>query len=337
MALSPKEPVFKHLRWRAWLAQRDGRTVGRISAQVDVLHQERHGDDTGFFGLIEGEDDAAVFTALFDAAEHWLRDQGMRRVVGPLNLNINQEVGLLAQGYDQPPFFLMGHARPYYHPRIEALGYLPCQCTLAYRCSTDYEEPRAVARLRQRLAKRVALRPLDRTRKASELALLRDIFNDAWNDNWGFTPFTEAEFKALGDMLLLAVPADLVWIAELEGDAVGFIVMVPNLNEAIQDLNGRLLPFGWLKLLWRLKVRGLPSGRVPLMGVRRHLQDGPVGGGIAMSLIYHCAEAALKRGIATTELSWILEDNQGMRSIIERIGGTVSKRYLVYEKSLAPA
>ena len=337
MALSLKEPVFKHLRWRAWLAQRDGRTVGRISAQVDALHQERHGDDTGFFGLIEGEDDEAVFTALFDAAEHWLRDQGMRRVVGPLNLNINQEVGLLAQGYDQPPFFLMGHARPHYHPRIEALGYRPCQCTLAYRCYTDYEEPRAVARLRQRLAKRVALRPLDRSRKASELALLRDIFNDAWNDNWGFTPFTEAEFKALGDMLLLAVPADLVWIAELEGDAVGFIVMVPNLNEAIQDLNGRLLPFGWLKLLWRLKVRGLPSGRVPLMGVRRHLQDGPVGGGIAMSLIYHCAEAALKRGITTTELSWILEDNQGMRSIIERIGGTVSKRYLVYEKTLAPA
>ena len=116
---------------------------------------------------------------------------------------------------------------------------------------------------------------------------------------------------------------------------MGFIVMIPNINEAIHDLNGRLLPFGWLKMLWRLKVRGVGSGRVPLMGVRRRLQDSPLGGGVAMSLIHRCGQAALKHGITTTELSWILEDNAGMRSIIERIGGSVSKRYLVYAKQLA--
>ena len=335
MALSPREPIFQHLQWRAWLARRNGRTLGRISAQVDALHQNRYGDDTGFFGLLEGEDDPEVFAALFAAAEGWLRSRGMRRAVGPLNLNINQEVGMLADGYDRPPFFLMGHARPYYHPRIEALGYQPCQCTLAYACPTVYQEPKAVARLRQRLSKRLSLRPLKRSRKAAELALVRDVFNDAWAANWGFVPFTEAEFKALGEILLLVTPPDLVWLAELEGEAVGFIVMIPNINEAIHDLNGRLLPFGWLKMLWRLKVRGVGSGRVPLMGVRRRLQDSPLGGGVAMSLIHQCGQAALKHGITATELSWILEDNAGMRSIIERIGGSVSKRYLVYAKQLA--
>lgn len=336
MALSPREPVFQHLRWRAWLARQGGRTLGRISAQIDALHQERHGDDAGFFGLLEGEDDPQVFAALLEAAEGWLRGQGMRRIVGPLNLNINQEVGMLAEGYDLPPYFLMGHARPYYHPRIEALGYQPCQCTLAYACPTAYDEPQAAARLRQKLSRRLSLRPLERTRKADELALILDIFNDAWAANWGFVPFTQAEFKALGEMLLLVTPPDLVWMAELEGEAVGFIVMIPNINEAIQDLNGRLLPFGWLKLLWRLKVRGVSSGRVPLMGVRRRLQDGPLGAGVAMSLIHQCGKAALRHGITSTELSWILEGNQGMRSIIERIGGSVSKRYLIYAKQLAP-
>ena len=337
MALSPREPVFEHLQWRAWLARRNGRTLGRISAQVDALHQDRHGDDTGFFGLLEGENDPKVFAALFGAAEGWLRSRGIKRVVGPLNLSINQEVGLLAEGYDSPPSFLMGHARPYYHPHIQALGYRPCQHTVAYRMPCAYEEAPAVARMRQRLDKRLRIRPIDRANKASELAQLRDIFNDAWAANWGFVPFTEAEFKALGDLLLLTMPADFVLLAELDGQAAGFIVMIPNLNEAIADLNGRLLPWGWLKLLWRLKVRGVKSGRVPLMGVRRRLQDGPAGAAIALSLVHRCREATLRYGMVNAELSWILEDNKGMRSIIERIGGKVCKRYALYEKELTQA
>ena len=337
MALSPREPVFQHLQWQAWLARRNGRTLGRISAQVDALHQDRYGDATGFFGLLEGEDDPQIFAALLAAAEDWLRNQGMRRAVGPLNLNINQEVGMLAEGYDLPPSFLMGHARPYYHPHIQTLGYRPCQHTVAYRMPCAYEEAPAVARVRQRLGKRLRIRPIDPANKASELAQLRDIYNDAWAANWGFVPFTEAEFKAVGDMLLLTMPADFVLLAELDGEAAGFIVMIPNLNEAIADLNGRLLPWGWLKLLWRLKVRGVKSGRVPLMGVRRRLQDGPAGAAIALSLIHRCREATLQYGMVSAELSWILEGNKGMRSIIERIGGEVCKRYTVYEKGLSPS
>ena len=334
MAFAAKQPVFDHLEWQAWIAQRDGRPVGRITAQIDALHQAQHDEGTGFFGLIEGEDDRSLFGALFEAAEDWLRQRGMNRVIGPINLNINQEIGLLTEGYDSPPYFMMGHARPYYSQRIEGLGYQPCQHLLAYESVTAYEEPRAIAVQRKRLARRINLRPLDRSQKTADLERLRSIFNDAWQDNWGFVPFTEREFQALGQMLLLVVPDDLIWLAEIDGEAVGFIVMLPNINEAIADLNGHLLPWGWAKLLWRLKVRLPASGRVPLMGVRRHLHDGPLAGGVAMSLIHRTREAALGHGILNTELSWILEDNKGMRAIMERIGGVVRKRYTVYEKSL---
>ncbi len=336
MALSPKSPVFDHLDWQAWIARLNGRPVGRITAQVDALYQAQHGEGTGFFGLIEGEDDHGLFNALFETAEDWLRRRGMRRIIGPINLNINQEIGLLTEGHDTPPYFMMGHARPYYGQRIEALGYRPCQQMLAYEAATAYEEPRAITAQRKRLARRIALRPLDRARKATDLERMRSIFNDAWSGNWGFVPFTEREFRALGQLLLLVLPNDLIWLAEIEGEAVGFIVMLPNINDAIADLNGRLLPWGWAKLLWRLKVRLPAKGRVPLMGVRRYLQDSPLGGGVAMSLIYQAREAGLGHGITTTETSWILEQNKGMRAIMERIGGVISKRYTVYEKLLAP-
>ena len=266
MAYSPASPVFDHLEWQAWIAQRDGRPIGRITAQIDALHQAQQGGGTGFFGLIEGEDDHGLFDALFETAEDWLRQREMQRCIGPINLNINQEIGLLTEGYDTPPYFMMGHARPYYGQRIEGLGYRPCQQLLAYEAVTAYEEPRAIAVQRKRLARRIALRPLDRSQKSAELERLRSIFNDAWQGNWGFVPFTGREFQALGRLLLLVVPNDLIWLAEIDGEAVGFIVMLPNINEAVADLNGRLLPWGWAKLLWRLKVRLPASGRVPLMG-----------------------------------------------------------------------
>ncbi len=336
MAFSPKSPVFDHLEWQAWIALRNGRPAGRITAQIDALHQAQHGEGTGFFGLIECEDDQDLFGALLNIAEDWLRHRKMHRIIGPINLNINQEIGLLTEGYDTPPYFMMGHARPYYPQRIEDLGYQPCQHMLAYEAAMTYEEPRAVAVQRKRLARRIALRPFDRSQKRADLERLRNIFNDAWSGNWGFVPFTEREFQALGRMLLLIVPNDLIWLAEIDGEAVGFIVLLPNINEAIADLNGRLLPWGWAKLLWRLKVRLPASGRVPLMGVRRHLHDGPLGGGVAMSLIQRARETGLGHGILTCETSWILEDNKGMRAIMERIGGVVSKRYTVYEKRLVP-
>ncbi len=333
-ALSPGEPVFEHLDWQAWIACRDGIPVGRISAQVDALHLERHGDGRGFFGMIEGSDDAEVFHALTSTAEAWLRKRGLTGVVGPLNLNINQELGLLYEGYETPPAFLMGHARPYYHRHLEAAGYGPCQELLAYRMQPGYAEPGAIRRLRRRLGQRLVIRCLNRADKAAELEVMRQIFNDGWSGNWGFVPFTAAEFKAIGNMLLFVVPRDFICIAELDGEPAGFIVALPNINEAIRDLNGRLFPTGWAKLLWRLKVRFPSSVRVPLMGVRKDLQDTALGPGIAVTLIHSLDGPAQRRGVVSAELSWILKDNSGMRSIVERLGGTSIKRYRLYQKSL---
>ena len=332
--LAATEPFFQHARWQAFLAYRDGVAVGRISAQIDQLYLDRYPDRSGFFGMIDAIDDREVFAALFGAAESWLREQGMERVVGPFNLGVNQEVGLLCEGYETSPFFLMGHARPYYHPHIEALGYRGCQDMLAYLLNTEYQDNPRIARLRARLAKKVTIRMLDRKRKQVELELLRNIFNDAWSGNWGYVPFTEAEFAHIGSQLLLFLPKDFVLIAEVNGEPAGFIVLVPNLNEIIKDLNGRLLPFGWLKLLWRLKVKFPTTARVPLMGVRRHLHNTALGPGIATMLIEELGQSAARAGVRVNELSWILDTNEGMRSIIERIGGTVSKRYRMYDKTL---
>ena len=331
---SPKHPFFLHAEWQPFVAYRDGRPVGRISAQIDRLYHEHHDPCTGFFGLIEGIDDADLFRALTEAAEYWLRDRGMTRILGPFNLGINQEVGLLVDGFDTPPYFLMGHAQPHYASHLEALGYRGCQDMLAYLAPPDFKLPRVFARLLKSIDDQAVIRPLDRSRKAEELEAVRDVFNDAWAANWSFVPFTKEEFEAVGNELMYVVPDDLALIAEHQGRAVGFIIMVPNINEAIADLGGRLLPFGWAKLFWRLKVRFPKTSRVPLMGVRREYHNQPLGTGLAIALIEACRTNAYARGVRMVETSWILEDNHGMRKIMEHIGGEISKRYRMFEKEL---
>lgn len=284
--------------------------------------------------MLEALDDPALFELLTGTAEGWLRGRGMQRVLGPFNLNVNQELGLLVEGFDSPPYFLMGHARPYYETGLQRCGYRGCQDLLAYLTPTDYDKPKLFHRQLERALRQVTVRPLDRRNKKAEFAALRDIFNDAWSDNWSFVPFTEAEFNAVGGELLLLVPKDLVIIAELDGEPVAFIVMVPNLNEAIRDLHGRLLPFGWARLLWRVKARLPGTARVPLMGVRKRFRNTPLGSGIALAVIDAVQRNALQRDIVTVETSWILENNSGMRSIMELIGGTISKRYRMFEKAL---
>lgn len=334
-AFSEKNPFFEHARWQAWLAYRNGVPVGRISAQIDSLYLQRHDAHTGFFGLIEAPDDAEVFAALFASAEAWLKEQGMKTSLGPFNLGINQEIGCLVEGFDSPPYVMMGHARPYYGALIEKQGYEKAQDVLSYEVGTaTYTLPGVVQRLLQHEDGKMKLRQVDRKNSAMELKTLRSIFNDAWSGNWGFVPFTEKEFNAVGKELFMIVPRDFTWIAEVDGEPVGFIVLVPNVNEAIADLDGRLLPFGWVKLLWRLKVRSPRTSRVALMGVRQKYQKTRLGPALAFLLIQATYEPAIKRDMKRVEMSWILEQNQGMRSIIEKIGGVVSKRYRMYQKSL---
>lgn len=332
--LSAKNPYFEHADFQAWIACRGDRVVGRISAQVDRLHLQRYHDATGFFGLLESEDDAETFQGLFEVAEEWLRQKSMQHIRGPFSLSINDECGLLVEGFDSPPPIMLGHALPYYQLRVEQLGYCKEQDLLAYRAHPDIPPPQHLEALTRRAGARVKVRAMRRDHFREDLEIIRDIFEDAWSENWGFIPFTPAEFTELGKSLKFLVDFESARIAEIDGEPAAMIVMFPNLNEIIMDLNGRLLPFGWLKLLWRLKVVGAKSARIPLMGVRRRYQGSRMGATLAMMVISPLHERARKQGIKEVDMSWILEQNQGMRNIIETVGCDLYKRYRIYQKDL---
>jgi GNAT superfamily N-acetyltransferase len=328
-------PFFAHADVQFWLAVRDGRDVGRISAQVDHLNPQT-AEGYGNFGLVAAEDDAAVFAALFAAAEAWLREHGCRAALGPVNLSTNEEVGLLVEGRDTPPMFMMSHDAPYVAGRIEAAGYAKAKDLYAYVCSVADDLPGPILRrVRKPPAEGVTLRMLDMKRFDAEVDTLTGILNDAWSGNWGFTPTTEAETRTLASTLKLVLDPRLTWFADIDGEAAGFIVLLPNINEAIRDLNGRLFPFGWAKLIWRLKVRGLKTGRVPLMGVKRKFAATMRGQLLPFQLIDATAQEARKLGYERYELSWVLEDNTPMRRICDAGGARIYKTYRLYEKALA--
>ena len=332
--LSSHNPYFDHARYQAWIAFRNGDPVGRISAQIDELHLDRYQDATGFYGLLEAEDDPAAFEALFATAEQWLGDQGMCHVRGPFNLSINHECGMLVDGYQTPPMVMMGHARPYYEERIMQLGYQGEKDLLAYLAPTDFSFTPPMQSIIRRFQDVISIRAFNFSRLAEDLAILKDIYEDAWSNNWGFLPFTTKELEHMGRDLKQLVPEEFVGIAEIDGRPEALILVFPNLYEAIRDLNGRLLPWGWLKLLWRLKTPALKTLRVPLMGVRRKHHNSRTGAALALSLVAHVQKVALKRSYKQVEMSWILEENQGMRNMIEGIGGEAYKRYRIFTKAI---
>ncbi len=327
-------PFYEHAEARFWLALRDGRPVGRISAQVDRLHLERHRDSAGFFGLLEAEDQDETVRALLATAEDWLRERGMAHVRGPFNLSVNQECGLLVDGFDRPPMLMMGHARPYYAARLEACGYHKERDLLAYLIDSDVEATpvrrMAVARTRRR----ITTRTVSRKNFQEDLDLIFTLFNDAWADNWGFVPMTRSEITHMAGGMKFLINERFARIAMVDGEPAAFIVVLANLNEAITGLHGRLFPFGWLQLLWRLKVRHPRSGRMLLMGVRKAYQESLLGAALAYRLIGDIQPDVVASGMREVELSWVLEDNQGVRSIIGEFGGRAYKRYRIYGRAL---
>ena len=245
----------------------------------------------------------------------------MQRVRGPFNLSINEECGLLIEGYEYPPYMMMGHAHKYYAKQIEAGGYVKAKDLYAYEVAPDFQATPIMQRLLKNTRKNISVRPLKRKQLKQELELLRDIFNDSWSENWGFTPFTEAEFTDIGEFLTLVIDDGFIQIAEIDGRAVAMVVAIPDVNQAIRDLKGRLFPFGWLKILWRLKVKYPTRGRVMLMGVRKEYQMTRLGPGLAFVVIDSLRQRMTKRGLDMAEMSWILEDNEGMKSLAESFGG----------------
>lgn len=331
---SRKNPYFEHASCQLWLAVREGNVVGRISAQIDQLHLERYGDDTGFWGMFECEDNIETAKALFVAAETWLQSQGMKRAMGPFNFSINHDCGLLVDGFNTPPAMMMGHARPYYAGLVEGCGYQKAKDLLAYMIDSQVEPSASRKRIVRSTAKKIQTRPLNKAQFDQDLAIIFSIFNDAWADNWGFLPFTEPELSHLANDLKLLINERFVRIAYIGEEPAAFLVLLPNLNEAIADLNGSLFPFGWAKLLWRLKVKSPKSGRILLMGVLSKYHEKMIGAGLAYRVIHDMQEDAVKAGIEKAELSWILEDNIGVRSIIEDSGGVAYKTYRIYERTM---
>ena len=335
-ALTPKtNPFFDHAEVQLWLAVRGGKDVGRISAQIDALAPQAPGRKTGSFGLIAAQDEAAIFQALFATAEDWLRARGCDTAQGPFNLSVNEEVGLLVDGFDTPPMVMMGHDPAYAGKRVEEQGYVKAKDVYAYVCDPTADLPEIVVRrVRRGLPAGVVLRELDMSRYDEEVVSLTEILNDAWAGNWGFTPTTEAETRQLAKALKPVIEKKMTLFAEIDGEPAGFIVLLPNINEAIADLKGKLLPFGWAKLLWRLKVRGLKSARVPLMGVKRKFADTMRGQLLPFHLMNAGRNASLALGYTKFEFSWVLEENMPMRRISEAMGATIYKTYRIYEKAL---
>jgi hypothetical protein len=262
----------------------------------------------------------------------------MQRVRGPYNLSVNEECGLLVEGFDRRPAVMMGHARRYYGARVEEQGYTGAKDLLAYQADIDVKPPPVHARIMKRVMReggeRIKMRSIRTRDLNNELDTMREIFNDAWSDNWGFVPFTEAEFRELGFVLNQIVHPDMVKIIDIDDEPVAFMVVLPDVNEILHGMNGRLFPIGWAKLLWKLKVSYPRAARVPLMGVRKKYQNTIFGPGLAMMLIYGCQPGCLKKGLRDVEMSWVLEDNKPMRGILVAMGGEIAKRYRIYEKSL---
>jgi len=334
--LSPKKnPFFEHAESALFTAWKDGRLCGRISAQVDHEHLKRYGDATGFFGFFDTLDDPEVSKALLDAAQAWLKQQGMQRIRGPLSLSINEEVGLLVEGFDTPPMVMMSHSRPYQGALAESWGLAKAKDVLAWRYAVSELPPRAV-RAREEIAKlpEVKVRTANRKDIDNELRAALEIQDDAWRDNWSHVSMTPNEVHAVVDALKLLIN-DKLWImADIEGQAAGMCIALPNMNESIADLGGKLLPLGWAKLLWRLKVQRPKTARLCLLGIKRQYRNVKRYGALSMAMIAEVQTQGRALGVEWGELSWTLEDNAPVNMAIKMMRGQVYKRYRLYEKAI---
>ncbi len=336
--LNPKvNPALKHSPHQLWIAYRNGAPVGRISAIVNKAHLERHHDGAGHFGFFECADDPAIAKALLETAGAWLKSHGMTKIAGPFNFSVNEEIGLLIDGFDTPPYIMMPHGRRCYRELIEALGFKKAIDVHAFRYVPEGD---LMPEKRQRFLKKalstpkVSFRTLNMSDFKADIRRVIEIFNDAWYDNWGFIPFTSEQMEHMANELRPIISPHNVIICEYEGEPAAFGLVLPDINHAIRDFGGKLLPFNWAKLLWRLKVKGVPRARMPLMGVVRKLHRRPIGTAIAYKIIELAHEANVSRGVEDSELSWILESNESMVSMLVDLGGKPYKTYRIYEKPL---
>lgn len=333
-----KNPFFQRGEVGLFTAWRGGELVGRVSAQIDHEHLRLHQDATGFFGFFDTIDDDEVGRALLDAASEWLVRRGMKRMRGPLSLNMNEEVGVLIEGHETPPVVLMGHSRVWQDRVALAAGLEKAKDLLAWRFDVGAIPGRATrAWEKVQELPEVRLRTVDPKKIKSELAAIMEIFNDAWKDNWGWVPATEAEVEKTGEELRMILDRDLAFIAEIDGRPVGICIALPNLNEVTRDFDGKLGPVQLAKLLFRLKVKRPKSARLMMLGIRSELRGIKKYGGLSHALYVEIAKRGQEAGYEWGELSWTLEDNAPVNLGIRSMGAKVYKKYRIYERALDSA
>ena len=336
-----RNPFFGHARAAFFIAYRGNTQVGRISAHIDELalelpREQGMGPGTGMFGYFDAEDEA-VARALLAQAESWNRAQGMTRMLGPISLSIWEEPGLLVKGQDHSPTMLMGHHPAHYRGWIEAAGFSPAKSLLTYELDITQDFPPLIRRIVQSGDRnaRISIRPVDKSRWDEDLAIVLAILNDAWSDNWGFVPFTDREIAYAAKKMKPIVYEPLNMIAEVDGEPVAFMLTFPDMNAVLKRTGGRLLPFGWLRMLrWLRKPLGADM-RVPLMGVRRELQNSRMASQLAFMMIERIRQTATDEFQSVRgEIGWILEDNKGMLAIADAIESRINREYVIFEKTL---
>jgi GNAT superfamily N-acetyltransferase len=336
-----KNPFHKHATVQLFLAWRDGKAVGRISAHIDHLALEQPleqgmGPGAGNWGLFEAEDET-ITAALLAATEQWLRGQGMTRSLGPLSLSVWEEPGLLTKGHDHPAMVMMGHDKAEYQGWIEAQHYNEAKQLYTYRVPVTAGFPPLIQRIVQSGERndRITIRPIDMDRYEEEAELILGMLNEAWSENWGFVPIPDYEVVYIRKKLKPAIIPQVNLIAEYDGEPAAFMLALPDINEVLKSLGGSLLPFGWARLLYRLWRKQWKGHRVPLMGVAKAHQNSRLASQLAFMMIEKIRAIGVRDyGAMDAGVGWILEDNQGMVAIADAIHAQINRVYTIYEKTL---
>lgn len=327
-----KNPYYQHSEVKLFLAYKDQQLVGRISAQSNTQHNKEHKENIGFFGFFESIDDQAVANALFDAAYEWNRYRGFTSMRGPMNFSVNEECGLLIDGFDTPPMVMMRHDHRYYQKLYEGWGLTKTMDLYAY-LSEHKTMPERIGKMAEILTKRnkVSIRSLSRNKKQmkKDIETVFQIYTKAWEYNWGNVPMTKAEFDHIVSELLPIADPDLVFIAEIDGKPAGFSLALPNYNEVLKVMHGRINPITLVKAM--LAKRRISSARVITMGVVKEYQ----GRGIDSIFHYHSYTNGLPKGYIHGEFSWVLENNTLMMHVAEKLEAKIYKTYRLYDKAIA--
>ncbi len=332
--LNPRSgPFFEYGTAQYYLALRDGKPVGRISAHVNPRYEERHDPGTGFFGFFECVDDPRVSGALFDAAASWLKSRGKGRILGPLSFSIYDEVGLLVDGFDSLPVILHAHNPPYYQDLLLQWGFRKAIDWYAFRVTQRDIDAEAMEKRLQTIMKGQNLVLTSPTVRdfSSRVDEVMEIFNESWDDNWGHVPFTRREFHHIFRQLRPILKADMIHLVLDGGRIVAFVVNIPDLNPAVQKLKGRMTPWGMLRLLYEARFKALKKARVLLLGVRRPYQGKLLHHALILRTYLHMVKTT---SCEVCDCSLIVESLAHFIRTVERFGGKRYKTFRIFEREI---